>query len=55
MLETVPAATLLSANSHATERQFKGGFSHIGIQVFRCGQFRRGHLRPATRARRSLP
>jgi transposase-like protein/endogenous inhibitor of DNA gyrase (YacG/DUF329 family) len=22
---------------HATERQFKGGFSHKGIQLFRCG------------------
>ena len=31
---------------HATERQFKGGFSHKGIQVFRCGECRRRYPRP---------
>jgi transposase-like protein len=29
-----------------TERQFKGGFSHKGIQVFRCGECRRRYPRP---------
>ena len=30
----------------AAERQFKGGFSHKDIQVFRCGECRRRYPRP---------
>lgn len=30
----------------ATERQFKGGFSHKGIQLFRCGRCCRKYPRP---------
>ena len=30
----------------ATERQFKGGFSHSGIQLFRCGECCRRYPRP---------
>ena len=31
---------------HATEHQFKGGFSHSGIQLFRCGECHRRYPRP---------